>query len=115
MEYFRNAPIRRKLSRLFTIIAVMIMAALAMISAGLYQISGEDAEITGDHVPQALLASGMDTAIAQIDADLRALTMPATTAATQRHASRIAENRALIERAGRPQGHRSRRQRSRVC
>jgi methyl-accepting chemotaxis protein len=115
MEYFRNAPIRRKLSRLFTIIAVMIMAALAMISAGLYQISGEDAEITGDHVPQALLANGMDTAIAQIDADLRALTMPATTAATQRHTSRIAENRALIERAGRPQGHRSRRQRSRVC
>ncbi len=99
MEYLKNAPIRRKLSRLFVIIAAMIMAALAMISAGLHQISANDAEITGDHMPQALMANGMDTAIAQIDADLRALTMPSSSQTAARHIARIAENRAMIEKA----------------
>nr|WP_282599571.1 methyl-accepting chemotaxis protein [Novosphingobium sp. SG720] len=92
-----NAPIGRKLSRLFTIIAIMIMAALAMIGAGLHQISLQDAEITNDHVPQAMLANGMDTAIAQIDADLRALTMSSSAQVRQAHEARIAKNRKLLE------------------
>jgi methyl-accepting chemotaxis protein len=99
MQYFRNAPIRRKFSRLFAIIAFMVMVSLGMVGGGLHRISAEDDEITNDHLPQALMANGMDTAVAQLDADLRALASASTPDALQRPEARIAKNRALIDKS----------------
>jgi len=99
MQYFRNAPIRRKFSRLFAIIAFMVMVSLGMVGGGLHRINAEDDEITNDHLPQALMANGMDTAVAQLDADLRALASASTPDALQRPEARIAKNRALIDKS----------------
>lgn len=72
MDYLRNAPIGRKLAVMFAVLSLVVVAAIGMMVWSMSSMRASEIEVAEEHVPQALAADKVNTAMAEFENALRA-------------------------------------------